>query len=307
MNTLRAGMEDYLATRRALGFKLERHGDLLADFVGYCERQQVDTVTLDIAFAWATAPGEADPSWWAARLAVVRCFARWQIVFDPHTQVPPADALPAHSRRADPYPYTDQDVERLIVAAGELPSPLRAATYQMLIGLLTVTGLRVGEAIGLDRSDVDLDEGLLVVRRSKFDRSREVPLHPSSVSALDGYRQLRDNHLPHPATPAFFVSLAGTRLIYNNVHRVFHDLVQQIGLQPRSPRCRPRIHDLRHHFAVTTLLTWYREGADLQARLPELSAYLGHLSPKDTYWYLRAAPELMTLAAGRLEAQEARR
>jgi integrase len=307
MSTLRVALERYLTIRRALGFKLERHGDLLAEFVGYCEQKQIDTITLDVAFDWATAPVDADPSWWGARLAVVRCFARWQSAFDPDTQIPPVDALPARSHRADPYPYTDADIARLMRAAGELPSRLRAATYQTLIGLLTVTGLRVGEAIGLDRGDVDLDDGLLVVWRSKFNRSREVPVHPTAVEALGTYRRLRDRECPQPSSPAFFVSLAGTRLIYNNVHRVFHDLVQQIGLLPLSRRCRPRIHDLRHRFAVTTLLAWYRDAADLEVRLPELSTYLGHLDPKDTYWYLQAAPELMGLAAQRLEAQEALR
>lgn len=165
--------------------------------------------------------------------------------------------------------------------------------------------MRVGEAIGLDRGDLNWGEALLIVRTAKFDRSREVVLHPSTVGALRAYAQVRDRHCGRPATAAFFVSATGSRLIYKNVHYTFHRLVGQAGLPALSERCRPRIHDLRHRFAVATLLGWYRSGADVDARLPQLSTYLGHLNPSDTYWYLRAAPELLALAAQRLEAREA--
>ena len=299
--TLRSAVEDYLTTRRALGFKLKRSGQLLGDFADWCERQGLETVTVSAAVAWSTSPAEADRYWWATRLAAVRVFARWERVFDPATEVPPTDLLPVPKRRAEPYPYTDHDIAALIGAAGSIRTPLKAATYRTLIGLLAVTGMRVGEAIALDRIDVDFEEALLVVRAGKFGKSREVMLHPTTVDALAGYDTVRRGHCPRPATSSFFVSTTGTRLIYQNVHDQFHRLVRAAGIEPVSPRCRPRPHDLRHRFAVTTLLGWYRDGVDVAARLPALSTYLGHLAPSDTYWYLTATPELLAIAADRLE------
>lgn len=295
-------VDDYLRTRRALGFKLKRDAHFLVDFIAYLQAANAGAITTDAAVAWATLPAGADPSWWGTRLSVVRSFARWLAAFEPDTEVPPADLLPVRSQRAEPYPYTDADITALMRAARGIPTPLCAATHETLIGLLAVTGMRIGEAIGLDRSDVDWAEGLMVVRQAKFDKSRELVLHPSTIEALGLYAALRDRHHSQPTTPAFFVSVPGTRLIYANVQRRFHRLAAQVGLQPRSVRCRPRIHDLRHRFAVNTLLHWYRDGADVAARLPQLSTYLGHVAPANTYWYLRAAPELLALAAQRLEA-----
>jgi integrase len=232
---------------------------------------------------------------------VVRGFARWLAAFDPATEVPPAGLLPARSRRADPYPYTDADIAALMAAARAIALPLKAATYETLIGLLAVTGMRVGEAIGLDRADLDQENAILTIRGAKFGKSRQVPLHPGTAGALDAYSSVRDRLCPRPASPALLISTAGTRLIYKNVHRKWLDLARQAGLRPRSARCRLRPHDLRHRFAVVTLLGWYRDGADVAAQLPRLSAYLGHASPADTYWYLTAAPELLALAASRIE------
>jgi integrase len=304
MSDLGRAVAEYLATRRALGFKLERDGQLLPDFVASLDQAGLTTVTIDAALAWATRPAGADPSWWGARLAIVRGFARWLAAFDPATQVPPADLLPMRSRRAEPYPYTDDDIAALMRAARAIPAPLKAATYETLIGLLAVTGMRVGEAIRLDRGDLDCDDGVLTVRDTKFGKSREIPLHPSTAEALAAYSRLRDRLCPRPTTPSLFISTAGTRLIYKNVHRKWLDLVSRAGLEPRSRRCRPRPHDLRHRFAVTTLLGWYRAGANVEARLPQLSTYLGHVAPSDTYWYLHAAPELMARAAQQLEAAQ---
>lgn len=304
MTDLHAAVESYLTTRRALGFKLEREGRLLPDFVAGLDRAGLSTVTVDAALAWATRPATADRRWWAVRLAIVRGFARWMSAFDPATEVPPADLFAASSRRAEPYPYSDEDITVLMRAARAIPAPLKVATYQTLIGLLVVTGMRVGEAIGLDRADVDWQAEVLVVRHAKFDKSRELALHPSTVEALRAYTRLADTLMPAPASPSLFISTTGTRLIYKNVHRQWLDLVRQAGLDPLSPRCRPRPHDLRHRFAVTTLLGWYQSDADVEARLPQLSTYLGHVAPSDTYWYLRAAPELLALAAERLETAE---
>jgi integrase len=299
---LSAELADYLQLRRALGFSLGRPASLLASFVAFAEAEGAGYVTTGLAVEWAVQPAGADPSWHAARLSAVRAFARYLQALDPRTEVPPAGLLPGRSRRAEPYLYSAAEIAALIGAAGAIAAPLKAATYQTLIGLLAVTGMRVGEAISLDRCDADLDAGVITVRQGKFGKSRQLPLHPSAVSALEDYARLRDRHCPRPASPAFFVSLTGTRLIYKNVHYRYRQLTRTAGLEPRSARCRPRIHDLRHSFAVATLISWYQDGGDAAARLPLLSTYLGHIDPGDTYWYLQAAPELLTLAAARLQA-----
>jgi integrase len=203
--------------------------------------------------------------------------------------------------RATPYLYSETDIAELMKATGALRPPLRSATYATFIGLLAVTGMRVGEALRLDRDDLDEANGLLTVRNSKFGKSREVPLHPSTVEALQTYARLRDQLFSPAAGPSFFLSMAGTRLIYNCFHFTFLRLLRSAGLQRRSPSCRPRPHDLRHTFAVRTLLGWYRAGLDVEAQMPLLSTYLGHFHPRDTYWYLSATPELLTLASQRLE------
>ena len=307
MSGLRGHLEDYLALRRSLGFRLGRPGQLLAGFDGYLEEAGAATVTTGHALAWATAPAGADPSWWRARLAAVRPFARYLAPLVAGTEVPPRGLLPGPvSRRAVPYLYSAAEVTALMTAAGGIRTPMRAATYQTLIGLLAATGMRVGEAIGLDRGDLDAGQGLLTIRGSKFGKSRQLPLHASALQALGGYAELRDSRRPRPATPAFFVSVAGTRLIYNNVHFTFHQLTKAAGLRPRSPACRPRIHDLRHAFAVNTLAGWYADGGDVAARLPLLSTWLGHADPAGTYWYLTGTPELLALAATRLDQGEPR-
>lgn len=301
MSELACAAQDYLDTRRAVGFQLRSDGQLLFQFVAFMDQAGLATITTDAALAWATRPVDADPCWWGSRLRVVRAFASWLVAFDPHTQVPPADLLRNRCHRAEPYPYTGRDITALMAAAATIAHPLRAATYQTLIGLLSVTGMRVGEAIKLDRTDLDAASGILTIRHTKFDKSRELPLHPSTIDALAAYARVRDRTCPHPCTPSLLVSVVGTRLLYKNVHHTWLDLTRQAGLQPRSPRCGPRIHDLRHRFAITTLLGWYQAGADIPARLPQLSTYLGHANPGSTYWYLHGAPELLALAAQRLE------
>jgi integrase/recombinase XerD len=301
MSALRSALADYLALRRSLGFALDRTERLLTQFVAYLEAAGAEAVTVDVAMAWAMLPDAADPSWYAHRLSVVRGFAKHLAFIDARTQVPAADLLPYRKRRATPYLYSQQEVARLMAAAELFPSPLRQATLSTLVGLLYVTGMRVGEAIRLDRDDVDLADNILVVRHSKFGKSRELPVHATTAAALDGYANQRDTLCPQTRSPAFFISLAGTRLRYCNVHSAFLRLVRAAGLTPRSPTCRPRPHDLRHAFAVSTLIGWYEDGGDVQARLPHLSTYLGHVHPANTYWYLTAAPELLALAAARLE------
>lgn len=306
MSALAAGVADYLATRRALGFKLRGTERFLRQFVDHLDQAGVGVITVDVAVAWACTPAGADPYWWASKLSAVRGFARWWSVFDPATEVPGPDVLPVskHARRADPYPYSEDDVTGLMAAARAMPSALRSATYETLIGLLAVTGMRIGEAINLDRTDLDSEQATLTIRATKFGKTRLVPIHASTVDALLVYDQTRARWFTKPSTLALFVSTNGNRLIYQNVHYEWFELCRLAGLEPFSKRCRPRPHDLRHRFAVTTLIGWYEAGENVHARLPELSTYLGHVSPTDTYWYLRAVPELMALAAEMLEPGE---
>lgn len=302
MSALSAELDRYLTIRRALGFKLARAELLLADYLCYLGTIGADTITTDNAVAWATLPPNGSSSWWGQRLSVVRAFARHLHAIAPAHQIPPAGLLPARSHRAVPYLYSDADIAALMTAARQLRSPLRAATFETLVGLLAVSGLRIGEALRLDRYDVDLDEGVLHVRQTKFNKSREVPLHASTVASLAAYARHRDKLCLRPRDPAFFVSVAGTRVLYCNFHLGWLDLVHRAGLQPRSATCRPRPHDARHSFAVRTLLGWYRDGLDVEAHMPLLSTYLGHVHPANTYWYLSAAPELLSLVATRLDA-----
>ena len=300
MNDLQRAVEKYLSLRRTLGHKLEREGSLLPDFVTYLKEHGSPIITTALAVQWAIQPTNATPSWCAKRLSMVRCFARHLRAVEPATEVPPVHILPNRKTRQTPYLYSDADIDGLLDGCRRFRGPLRPTTYETLLCLLVVTGMRVGEAIALDRSDVDTCEELIIVRNSKFGKSREVPVHKTTIEALRAYADKRDRLFPRPKSPSFFVSQAGTRLIYNNVHHGFLRLVRWAGLENRRPR-RPRLHDLRHSFAVNTLLGWYRAGVDVEPRVSWLSTYLGHVNPTSTYWYLTAAPELLSLAAQRLE------
>jgi len=299
--TLRGALGDYLAVRRSLGFKLARDGLLLEQFVAFCEHAGTGRVTREVALAWVCAPPNASPAWLGMRLTVVRGFATWLQASDPATEVPERGWLPPR-RRPTPYLYSDSEVAALITVARRARWPLSAATYETLIGLLVVTGMRIGEALRLDRADMALDDGLVTVWESKFGKSRHLVLHPTTVSALRAYLRQRAALSPAPAEPALFVHPAGNRVTYQSVCAMFHTFVGRAGLEPRSPRCKPTIHGLRHTFAVNTLVRWYRDGIDVQARLPVLSTWMGHVDPKNSYWYLTAVPELLALAAQRLEA-----
>lgn len=306
MTALEQSLVDYLRIRRALGFKLERAEKLLTQYLSHLDATGEDRVTVQNALGWARLPAAGSGSWWAFRLSAVRGFATYMHALDPVHEVPPPDVLARRPRRAVPYLYSEQEIAALMAAASRLRGQLRQATYRTLIGLLAVTGMRVGEAIRLDRDDLDLASGALTVHESKFGKSRELPLHASTVAALRDYLCVREAHQHGEVGDPLLISPAGTRLLYCNVHSTFRQLRADAGLQPRSPACRPRIHDLRHRFAVQTLLDWYREGIEVQPRLPLLSTYLGHVHPRHTYWYLSAAPELMAIAGQRLETAQER-
>ena len=300
MKNLHQILCDYLTLRRSLGFKLEREGALLPDFIAFLEEAGSAVITTTLALAWATQPARATPRWWATRLGMVRRLAAYARTLDPRNEVPPPDLLPYAKHRSPPYIYRDDEVLALMAAAEGIRHPFRAQTFRTLLGLLASTGMRVGEAIALDQGDLDLEQAVLTVRDSKFGTSRHLPLHPTTVRALQDYAASRNRYVRRSPGPAFFMSLATTRLIYQNIHSTFFRLVDQAGLAHRKPR-RPRIHDLRHTFAVRTLIDWHRAGLDVEPRLPALSTYLGHVHPSGTYWYLSAVPELVGSAAKRLE------
>lgn len=302
MSDLHTALDDYLVVRRSLGYQLDKAEELLTGFVRYLDDEGATHITTELALAWATLPAGAHPAWWRHRLGAVRGFARHLQSVEPRTEVPPADLLPAAQPRMTPYLYSETDIAGLMAAAHNLAPALRGATYEALIGLLVVSGLRIGEAIRLDRDDIDEDRLALVVRRSKPCCSREVPLHATTVEVLHAYARQRDHEFPVPRSQSLFISERGTRLCYTTVRTTFRGLIGTAGLEGRGTRCRPRLHDIRHSFAVASVLSWYREGADVDAKLPLLSAVLGHVDPASTYWYLETAPELMAVVADRLGA-----
>ena len=301
MSALRAALADYLLIRRRLGFSMPQDGRLLEGFVGFLEQAGAQRITSELALAWARHPVDVHPFTWRQRLTVARGFARHLATIDPTSEVPSTDLLPGHRPRIAPYIYSAEEIAALMASARQLSPRLRAARHETLIGLLAVTGCRPGEALGLDRTDVDLTHGVLQLRAGKKHKQRRVPLHSSTVGALRTYAGLRDVHCPTPSTPAFFVSARGRRMGREELNATFTKLVRQIGLEGRGTRARPRPYDLRHAFAVHTLLDWYRTGEDIDRRMPLLSTYLGHVDPASTYWYLEAVPELLQLVGQRLE------
>lgn len=301
MSDLATHVQDYLSLRRAFGFKLVFPGQVLPQFVAYLQAAGVSTVTAELAVAWAGLPAGVQPISLAHRLGAVRGFARYLATIDPATEVPPSGIWPSVNRRPTPYLWSDTEIRTLLVAARTLQPSLRAATYETLFGLLAATGMRVGEALGLRVDDVEFTNGVITVRDAKFGRSRLIPLHPSTTTALAGYAAHRDRVCPNPSSASLFVSGTGGPLTYVSVRKTFIELTTTTGL--RTATVQPRIHDLRHSFAVRTLIGWHRCGTDIEGRMPVLSDYLGHVNPAGTYWYLSAAPELMELAAARLERQ----
>ena len=301
MTALRHQAAEYLALRRALGFKLVDTERLLMQFITHLEQTSTARITTDVAVAWARQSVRAKPLYLRRRLGVVRQFARHLHTLDPATEVPPAGLLRCFPNRMPPHLYSTDEIDALLHAVVVLfRQPLRVATYRTIIGLLVVTGMRIGEVVRLDRNHVDLDAGILTIVEAKFGKSRQVLLHSSTVTALREYATLRDRTAGTAATAAFFVSTRG-RLLVNTIDYTFADIRDAAGIRVAPGVRHPRTHDFRHSFAVATLLDWYRAGLDVQARLPVLSTWLGHINPASTYWYLQAAPELLAQAAARLE------
>ncbi|MBI5440255.1 MAG: tyrosine-type recombinase/integrase [Deltaproteobacteria bacterium] len=307
MSELRQALEDYIATRRSLGFRLRLPAGVLRNFVAFILAEGAPHITAELALRWAKQPVDAQPSTWAWRLGMVRRFAAWRSAADPRTEIPSPELLPHRYHRKPPYIYKDEEIENLVRAAERLPSAkgLRALTYSTCFRLLAVTGMRVSEAVALDRNDVDLEQGILTIRRTKFGKSRLLPVHASTTHALGSYLAQRDHLLPKPATKGLFVSERGTRITEWSTRYTFARVSQQIGLRAdeMGHGRGPRLHDMRHRFAARTLIDWYRAGVDVERELPKLATYLGHVHINETYWYIEAVPELLQLATERVIGQ----
>jgi integrase/recombinase XerD len=308
MSKLRDASTEYLQLRRNLGYRIRAVASALRSFVAFAECENASYITTDLALRWAQEPLHAQPATWASRLQMVRRFAIWLSASDRRTEVPSAGLLPHRYRRKRPYIYSDAEIKKLIRAAWRLPSPtgLKGRTYSTIFGLLAVTGMRISEALALDRDDVDLGEGILRIQRTKFGKSRLVALHESTRQILAEYARERDRVVRRPATAAFFLLERGTRATEWSTRYNFAKVSREVGLRSPGKGCGhghgPRLHDMRHRFAVCTLLNWYRAGIDVEREIPKLATYLGHVHVNETYWYIEAVPELLELATRRLES-----
>jgi integrase/recombinase XerD len=312
MNTLRQSIEEYLAMRRSLGFKMQDAGRSLQEFATFMERRRTSHITQTLALTWAQKPPTAQPAYWASRLCHVRQFARYRSASDPSTQIPAPGLLPFKTKRARPYLYTDGEIEQLLHTTLHMPLSVHCSdrkacallrwVYYCLFGLLSVSGLRLGEARNLKLDDVDLKARVLTVRAGKLGKDRWVPLHPSTCKVLAQYLDKRERHWAGRSVSSyFFVSSWGNRLNDAQIRLAFYVASRSCGLRGAHESHGPRLHDLRHRFATTTLVNWYRSNQDPERRLPLLSAFLGHVHVADTHWYLSGSPELMREAMRRLE------
>lgn len=295
MKSLSIFMKEYLTTRRALGFKLDRTEHELKQFLRFLKRKKSSVILSQTALEWATHSGSTSRENGANRLSYVIQFARYVSAEDPRHEVPSQCLVPYPKRRRKPiYIYSEKEILKLMEATQIFRSLLKSRNYRVLIGLLAATGMRVGELIALDDKDFDSVKGLLTVRKSKEGQSRLILLHSSTRKELKSYQKFRDQAVSKSST-ALFRSNSGARLHYENVHPVFDRLLKEVLLYERKPK--PRIHDLRHTFIIKTIERWYHEGKRVESKLSYLSTYVGHVSPSSTYWYLSATPELMACAA----------
>lgn len=302
MKSLQDHLTEYVAARRALGTRLEEPAKTLRHFIQFLARRKARFITIQLALEWSQRSQGVQRATWARKLSMVRQFARWMSVIEPRHQVPPHRLLHVRHRRSKPHIYSDDEITQLMAEAAQLRSSkgMKALTLQTLIGLLASAGLRPGEAAALEIGDVDLQAQVLLIRESKFGKSRQVPIHSSTAAALKRYARQRDQIFLHPASSSFFVSDHGTALDLGTVRRWLCKISWACGLRkkPQGKRCGrgPRLQDLRHTFATRRLVEWYQAGCNVALQMPKLSTYLGHSSVGCTYWYIEAVPELLQLA-----------
>ncbi len=304
MSRLRELLDGYLSTRRALGFKLTAPAKALDAFVGWMDAAGEPTIRHDLATAWVSQFSRGTV---LERLNYVKQFAEHVAWLDPATEVPVLDGRPYGSHRPRPLIFTNEETDALLAAAGRLTPRVRAATWQTLLGLLTVTGLRISEARTLNDDDITLDEsgdgsGWARVTDTKFGKSRLVPLHATTMTAIRKYQRLRDATFPVPQTTAVFVARRGTRIARSTAGNTFREVRTMVGLVGSPSEPAARLHGFRHSFATNTLIGHIRSGGDVDEMMPVLSAWLGHVGPDSTYWYLSNTPELAAALAERLHA-----
>jgi integrase len=304
MNDLRAAIADYLDLRRSLGFKLKSDERVLLDFAAFMERRHARHITSKLALAWAQQPASTDPNYLAGRLRAVRSFARHRILTDPRTEIPPTDLLPRQRSAFQVYLFSQEEIARLLAASLQRrrsATPISRWSRYAIFGLLSVTGMRVGEVLNLDLEDVDLDNGVLTIRNTKFGKSRLVPVHATTCAVLKLYLEQRDAFLAGRTVQPFFISPLGRRITHSTLGLSFRRLSRKLEIRGVSDTTGPRLHDMRHSMAVEVLRRCYSTGADPERRLPALSTYLGHTHLNYTYWYLHQNPSLMQQAVTRLE------
>lgn len=305
MSKLSKELDRYLMIRRSFGSDLGTAARVLRRFIDFAEQQGTDHISTDLFLKWQKAFGKAHGQTWAARLGMVRLFAQWLQVLDPAHEVPPKGLIPSRLRRPKPYIYSAEEIKRIVTEAACLPSMsgIRALTFSTLFGLIAVTGLRINEALALDNDDVDLENGVLTIRRGKAGKARLVPITDSVAKHLKAYVCERDRIVGF-APQYFFTTEQGSRLTDCTARYNFATICQRIGLRSPQRFCRhgrgPRIHDLRHTFAARTMVDWYRSGKDAAREMIKLTNYLGHTTPAHTYWYIEAVPELLELASQRV-------
>jgi len=299
-----ARVRRYLKIKRSLGFEMESTGLMLMHFARFADRRrQTGPLKSEWILAWATSNSSHSQRYQAGRLSAVRCFARHCAAEDARSEVPAARLLPAPQVRKQPHIFSDGEIKGLLGAARHLHPvyPLRPTVYATLLGLLACTGMRISEALGLTLADVDLSAGVLTVRRTKFRKSRLVPLHPTSTAALDAYIRERDPHGDMPRSRPLLIGGNSQSLPYTTVLHTFRRIVRQLGYRSNGTMHVVRIHDLRHSFACRRLLEWYRHGVNVEHAIASLSTYLGHGKVTDTYWYLTGTGELLATVAKRFE------
>lgn len=309
MKTLKKGIEEYLKNRCNVGFKMQSARKLLLEFALFLKENGATSITVKLALDFATRNPETSRERWAVRLRAIRQFAKYWSTEDLRTEVPPKNALPYSYRRKAPYIYTDDEIKRLIECSesGQPHNRFNQHTYFVLFGLLAVTGMRIREVLNLECNEINFKDRIITITKSKFRKTRYIPIHNSTIEVLKNYSNCRNQHFPNHKIPQFFIDHNGNALKGARVGYIFRKRKIKIGMISQKDRRSQRISDFRHTFAVKTLINWYKKGVNnIDSYIPLLSTYLGHVKPSNTYWYLTAIPELLNIVAARCKSNKRR-